>query len=487
MKTLPMKCRVGALLLASFLSAAFSPQQEGKIPVTTRSPQALAYFTEGRILVDNLRLTDAIPYFQHATQTDTDFALGHLYLALTAPTNRGFFASLERASQLSGSVSEGERLWIEGVRAGAVGDPVAQRGLYQRLTALYPRDERALTLLGINYFGQQEYADAAKHLEQAVQISPEFAPAYNQLGYAYRFMGEYEAAERTFKRYIALIPRDPNPYDSYAELLLKLGRFDEAIQQYRKALSITEDFPNSRYGIAAALTYQNRHDEALEEMADALAQARNDAERRGAIFARVVIQLDRGNLEAGLRELERQEAIAGESRDAGAMAADQTARGNIHLESGSVSDAFTAFTRSLDIIQKSELASDAKANATRIHLYNMARVLAHQHHFEEAEQQAALLLAEATARGNRNQVRLAHEALGLAALHARQYDKAVEELLQSSQQNPQNLYRLALAHQGAGRSDRAREFCERAARFNSLPNLNYALVRRNAERLLGAL
>jgi tetratricopeptide (TPR) repeat protein len=128
-----------------------------------------------------------------------------------------------------------------------------------------------------------------------------------------------------------------------------------------------------------------------------------------------------------------------------------------------------------------------KVNATRIHLYNMARVLAHQHHFEEAEQQAATLLAEAKARGNRNQVRLAHEALGLAALFDGRYERAIEELLQASQQNPKNLYRLALAHQGAGRTDRAREFCERAARFNSLPNLNYALVRGNAVRLLGTL
>lgn len=487
MKKRPMTRRVSLVFLAAILSAAFMPQQEEKIPVTTRSPEAIAYFTQGRILVDNLRLTDAIPYFQHATQTDTGFALGHLYLALTAPTNRGFFASLERASQLSGGVSEGERLWIEGVRAGAVADPLAQRELYRKLTALYPRDERALTLLGINYFGQQEYAEAAKYLEQAVTLSPDFAPAYNQLGYAYRFIGNYDQAERTFQRYISLIPRDPNPYDSYAELLLKLGRFDEAIKQYRKALSITTEFPNSRYGIAAALTYQGHHDEALAEMSQALTQARNDAERRGAIFTRVVIHIDRGSLEAGLEELERQEAIAAESRDAGAMAADQTARGNILLESGSISDAFVAFTRSLDIIQKSELASDVKANATRIHLYNMARVLAHQHHFAEAEQQAALLLTEANGRGNKNQVRLAHEALGLVALCAQRYDRAVEELLQASQQNPQNLYRLALAQQGAGRSDRAREFCERAARFNSLPNLNYALVRRNAERLLATL
>ena len=57
-----------------------------KIPVTTSSKEALAEFLEGRTLVDNLRLTDAIPHFQKAVAQDPGFALAHLYLAQTAPT-----------------------------------------------------------------------------------------------------------------------------------------------------------------------------------------------------------------------------------------------------------------------------------------------------------------------------------------------------------------------------------------------------------------
>jgi tetratricopeptide (TPR) repeat protein len=479
--------RAAALLLGLFVAFVASAALGGKIPVTSGSPDARSYFLEGRVLVDNLRLTDAIPYFQHAVQIDTAFALGHLYLALTATNGPDFFASLENAVRLSSNASEGEQLWIRGVRAGAFADPAAQRDLYRKLVALYPADERALTLLGINYFGQQEYAEAASHLERAVKLSPDFAPAYNQLGYAYRFLGKHDRAEATFKKYIALIPHDPNPYDSYAELLLKLGRFDEAITQYRKALSVRSPFPNSRTGIAAALTYQERHTEALKEMRAAFDEARNDAERRGAIFASVVIHVDRGEFESALRELERQEQIAAESGDAGAMAADQTARGNMLLESGKPDQALAAFARALDIIQKSSLAADVKENARRVHLYNMSRVLAQQRHFTEAEEQATLLLKEANARGNRNQARLAHEALGLAALNAGKHEEAISELEQASQQNPLNLYRLAAAHQAAGHAEKAREACTQAAQFNSLPNLNYALVRKSAARMLGTL
>ena len=65
------------------------------------------------------------------------------------------------------------------------------------------------------------------------------------------------------------------------------------------------------------------------------------------------------------------------------------------------------------------------------------------------------------------------------------YDAAIQELQQSNQLDPYNIYRLALAYQGKGDTANARKFFERIVTFNGLNNLNYALIRTKAKQSAG--
>ena len=71
----------------------------------------------------------------------------------------------------------------------------------------------------------------------------------------------------------------------------------------------------------------------------------------------------------------------------------------------------------------------------------------------------------------------------MIALEEKDYDKAIAELPQANQQNPQNLYRLSQAYQGKGDNAKAKEFAAKAAGFNSLPQLNYAFIRAKAQEI----
>ena len=476
---------VAVVLVLLFKPAA--SEGSGKIPVTTSSQAALAAFLKGQDLVDRLRLTDAIAHFREAVERDPNFALAHLYLALTSPTGTEFWSHLKRATELAENASEGEQLWIGGFQAGAYGDPLKQRDLFTKLTALHPDDERAHTLLGINHFGQQDYEEAARNLQKAVEIAPEFTASYNQLGYAYRFLNRFDDAERTFKKYTELLPDDPNPYDSYAELLLKMGRFDEAIIQYRKALSVVSHFPNSHYGIAAALTYQGKYAQAREELQQAIDDARNDGELRGALFTLAVSYVHEGRPELAVKEFEKQYALGEKTDDAVAMAGDLIAIGNITLESGRADNALAYFKRALAVVQESDLAAEVKENASRIYRYNHGRVLVENGYYNDAVKESREFLKEAEALGNANQIRLAHELAGIIALARNEFSGAISELEEASQQNPYNLFRLAQAYAARGDADTAKEFARRAAQFNPLPALNYAFIRSRAETMRGAL
>ncbi len=74
----------------------------------------------------------------------------------------------------------------------------------------------------------------------------------------------------------------------------------------------------------------------------------------------------------------------------------------------------------------------------------------------------------------------------MTALGEKNYDVAIAELLQSNQQNPANLYLFGQAYLGKGDAAKAKDSFTKAAKFNSLPQLNYAFVRTKAEKAIAS-
>jgi tetratricopeptide (TPR) repeat protein len=457
-----------------------------KIPVTTSSEEARKEYLAGRDLQEKLRITDSIAHYDKALSLDPNFALAELNRANVSPTAKEFFDHLNKAVALSAKASEGERLLIQATEAGANANPTKQKEILEKLVAAYPNDERAHFNLGGYYFGQQDFTQAITHYKKATELAPDYSTAYNILGYAHRQNGAYSEAESAFKKYIELIPNDPNPYDSYAELLLKMGRFDEAIAQYNKALSIEPTFLNSYFGIAAALTYEGKASEAQAQLQKITEKARSDGERRTALFGQMVVAADAGKFDQALEAVDKQYALGEKSNDKPAMAGDLQLKGNILLEMGRYDDATKAYDEALKTTADSNLSQQNKDNTALFHHYNLARVAIAKKDLATAKTETETFRKGAEAAKNANQLKLAHELLGRIALSEKNYDTAIAELGQANQQNPDVLYLQGEAYAGKGDAAKAKENFTKAAKFNSLPQLNYAFVRSKAEKALAS-
>ena len=454
----------------------------GKIPVTTSSDEARKEFTRGRDLAEKLLIQDSIAHFDRAIALDPNFALAQLNRAQVSPTGTEFFDHLKKAVSLADKASNGEKLLILGNEAGANGNAAKQKEYLDQLVASYPSDERAHFNLGGYYFGQQDMPKAIEHYKKATELSPTYSTAFNILGYAYRQNSDYANAEQAFKKYIELIPKDPNPYDSYAELLLKMGRFDEAITQYKKALEIDPNFINSHQGIASALMYQGKHDEAAAELQKITDKSRSDAERRTALFALTVVDVDSGKLDRALEQVDKQYALGEKTNDVPAMTGDLQLKGNIMLEMGKPDEAKAHYDRLLKMTEDSNLSAEIKDNARLFHHYNLARVAIAKKNLATARTEAESYRKGTESLKNPFQTKLAHELLGMIALESKDYATAIAELQQANQQNAYDLYRLCQAYEGKGDAAQAKEFCNKAANFNSLPQLNLAFIRAKAAR-----
>ena len=464
-------------------SAAGTVEKGRAVALSTSSDEARELYLKGRKLAEELRIQDGRELFQQAVAKDPSFAMVHYQLALTAPSAKEFFEHLKDAVKLSDKATEGERLMILTAEAGGNAQPKKALELAQELVAKYPDDERAHFILGNQYAGQQEYDKAVGEYQKSIAINPQFSGAYNSLGYTYRPMKKYADAEQAFKKYIELIPNDPNPYDSYAELLMKTGRFDESILQYKKALSVNPRFGNSRIGIATNLMLQGKHTEAAAEAQKLYDAARDNGDRRFSLFARSVIYVDAGKTDAALKEIEKEYALDGKLADTANMSADALLLGNILLNAGRTDEAAKRFWQSLDLVEKSGLSEDVKADTKLAAHYNDGRVALAKGDVAKAKTEAAAYASGAAARNNAFRIRQAHQLNGTIALHEKDYDTAIAELSQANQQDPQVLYTLALAHQGKGDTAKAKELAAEAANANVLPLASYAFVRAKAKKM----
>lgn len=474
------------VLAAVFCALTLQAVSADKIPITTTSAEARKEFLLGRDLFENLKRQDAAPHFKKAFTLDADFALAAAYYAQAEGTARGFFDNLAIAVKLAPKVSEGERELILGWSAGGSGKLAEQRAHWENAVRLFPKDERALTLLGIHYFGQQDYRSSVEYFTRAVTVNPGYPQAYNQLGYSHRFLGDYTAAENAFKKYTQLIPDDPNPYDSYAELLLKTGRFDDAVGMYRKALAVDPGFTSSYVGIACARMYQDKPEDARAEVAALLKHAHDDGDRRLAYFVSTLTFVEEGKKGEALGEMKKEFAIAEKAGDAASMGADLGTMAAIQFDAGAIDEAEQLYAKALVIVERSTLGEDVKTNARLGNRYNVAMIAAARGNFEKALAEAAELQRGAEALNNVFQIRLAHEAKGRIALLRKDHATAVTEFALASQQNPYNLYRLGVANRELGKHEDAERFFKAAAQFNGLPQLNYALIRSKARVALGS-
>jgi tetratricopeptide (TPR) repeat protein len=478
----PVGLALALFAAATAPAAAQTSHAAGKIAISTTSEEARAEFLKGRQLAENLRLEDSRAHFRQAIAKDPDFAIAHLNLANSSPTGTEFFEHLGHAVKLADKASPGERLVIRGAEAGANGNPAGQLELYRKLVADYPKDERAHFLLGGAYFGRQEYDKAIAEYNRATDIAPDFAPAYNIVGYAYRSAGRYGEAEQAFKKYIRLIPDDPNPYDSYAELLMKMGRFDESIAQYRKALEVNPQFAPSRIGIASNLMFQGKYDASRAEARKLYDGARNDGEKRAAMFANTVAYIDEGKTDLALAELEKQYALGKETGDAAGMSGDATFMGNVLLETGKPAEALKRFDQAVEVVSGSDLSPEVKENNKLFHRYNAARVAIASGDLAKAKSENQAFMQAADAKKNLFQIRLGHEVAAMISLAEKNWDGALSHLAEANLQDPYNLYRQGLAYEGKGEQAKAREMYAKAVGFNQLPTINSALVRLKARK-----
>ncbi|MCH9008694.1 hypothetical protein IIA29_11935 [candidate division KSB1 bacterium] len=110
-------CVFALMAMLFLLSCSSNAGSKQEMAATTQSDAARQHFNEGLEIFEKIRFNDARSHFSEAISADPDFALAHLYRALTSISVADFEEHLQKAFDLKDKVSDGERLLIEATHA----------------------------------------------------------------------------------------------------------------------------------------------------------------------------------------------------------------------------------------------------------------------------------------------------------------------------------------------------------------------------------
>lgn len=200
------------------------------------------------------------------------------------------------------------------------------------------------TNLAVALQAEGKAAEAAAHYERAIQIQPDYAPAYNNLGVLQRSMGKVDQAIATYQRALSLKGDYPDAHYNLANALLQQNRAQEAADHFKIALQSIPDSAGAANNLGIALAAQAKPEDAVAAFRAAVA-----AEPNSAIAHRNLADAlsSAGQLPESVAEFQR--AMALDPKDPGAP----YNLGIVLIEAGRIPDAIAALRTAVSLAPQS--------------------------------------------------------------------------------------------------------------------------------------
>jgi predicted O-linked N-acetylglucosamine transferase (SPINDLY family) len=139
-------------------------------------------------------------------------------------------------------------------------------------------DAASLTVVAEQYYSVGNLAEATAACRRALELQPDWTPAYVTMGNIQQATGQIEEAMRLYSDAISLNPEFAEAYANLGSMLYKQGRLVEAVVNYEKAIALKPDLAAAYWNLAGILKQQGQLESATVAQQKALAINPNLAE-----------------------------------------------------------------------------------------------------------------------------------------------------------------------------------------------------------------
>src|SRR5437763_9932686 len=140
-----------------------------------------------------------------------------------------------------------------------------------------PESFEVQELLGLVYSAQSQDARATQHLQKAVHLKPNSAPARTNLAANLARLGKFDLATEQFKKAVELDPRNFDTNHNLGEAYVRSGKIADAASFLEKAQQINPSAYDNGYDLSLAYIQTGRLADARQLIQDLL-KRKNTAE-----------------------------------------------------------------------------------------------------------------------------------------------------------------------------------------------------------------
>ena len=247
----------------------------------TDNPEAYTFYLKGRFFW-NQRTEEgvrrAVKYFEKALTVDPGFAKAYSGLA-------------------DSYLILADYGWMYPAKAGDLAKENAKRAL--EIDGSLPEAHASLGLEHVQH--DWDFIEGEKELKLAIELNPNYVPAYHWYGVLLLFLRRYGDSIQTIRRALDLDPYSSVVTQSLGVSLLAAGRYEEAVEKFAKVLEESPELPSAHYWMGLANIVQGRFSDAIEEARREVAVDRNDL---GARLDLAYAYSEAGQKDEGSRILE---------------------------------------------------------------------------------------------------------------------------------------------------------------------------------------
>jgi serine/threonine protein kinase/Tfp pilus assembly protein PilF len=228
--------------------------------ITTSSPEAFRYYSEGREQLGKAENLKSIESMEKAIAIDPEFAMAYRAMAVSYG-NLGYASArrnnLQKALELSERVSDRERYQIQGdFYSGSEKTFDKAIEAFNKLLVLYPDDTAGNNNLGALYSALEEWEKAIDRFEALKNLGDEHIFTYTNLAGVYMAKGLYDTAEEVLEEYIKRVSDAAFAHLMMARNCIHQKKFDLALSKVEKAASLDPNHPWSYLSRGNIYTYK---------------------------------------------------------------------------------------------------------------------------------------------------------------------------------------------------------------------------------------
>jgi tetratricopeptide (TPR) repeat protein len=193
------------------------------------------------------------------------------------------FAGAEQSlrNYLQSHGNSSDALYMLGFVLNRENRPADSLEIYTRAAAITPPTSDDLKIVGLDYVLLDDYSDAIKWLEKAVEFDSRNKDAWYYLGRAYYTRSRLREARKAFQTLLEVDPLNARAENNLGLIYETEGNVNGAIEAYRKAITWQEQISRVNeqpyVNLGNLLTQQGRSQEAIGPLEKAVTVAPNNA------------------------------------------------------------------------------------------------------------------------------------------------------------------------------------------------------------------